>query len=104
LWSSASAVDPNTGNYGGISDPGVDALVDKVVSAKDRETLIAATKALDRVLLANHFLVPSFTMRQARVACWNRFSHPDTLPAYSIGFPSIWWYDKDKAAKTGGAI
>ena len=104
MWGSAAAKDPNTRNYGGVSDPGVDALVDKVVSAKDRDTLIAATKALDRVLLANHFLVPSFTTRQSWVACWNRFSHPDKLPAYSIGFPGIWWFDKDKAAKTGGAI
>jgi microcin C transport system substrate-binding protein len=103
MWGSAAAKDPNTRNYGGVSDPGVDALVDKVVSAKDRDTLIAATKALDRVLLANHFLVPSFTTRQSWVACWNRFSHPDTLPAYSIGFPGIWWFDKEKAAKTGGA-
>jgi microcin C transport system substrate-binding protein len=103
FWSSGSAKDPNTSNYGGISDPGVDALVDKVVFAKDRDTLVAATKALDRVLLANYFVVPSYALRHDRIAHWDRFSHPDKLPDYSIGFPNIWWFDKDKAAKTGGA-
>jgi microcin C transport system substrate-binding protein len=103
FWSSGSAKDPNTSNYGGVSDPGVDALVDKLVFAKDRDTLVAATKALDRVLLANYFVVPSYALRKDRIAHWDRFSHPDTLPAYAIGFPNIWWYDKDKAAKTGGA-
>ena len=103
FWSSGSAKDPNTSNYGGISNPGVDALVDKVVFAKDRDTLVAATKALDRVLLANDFVVPSYALRKDRIAHWDRFSAPAKLPDYSIGFPNIWWYDKDKAAKTGGA-
>ncbi|MDR3474999.1 MAG: extracellular solute-binding protein [Devosia sp.] len=103
FWGSAAAKDPNTSNYGGISDPGVDALIDQVVFAKDRDTLIAATHALDRVLLADHFVIPSYALRNDRVAHWDRFGHPDHIPDYAIGFPTVWWYDKDKVAKTGAA-
>ncbi|MEO8884229.1 MAG: ABC transporter substrate-binding protein, partial [Devosia sp.] len=103
FWSSGAAKDPNTSNYGGISDPGVDALVDKVVFAKDRDGLIAATHALDRVLLAGHYVVPSYSLRAERIAHWDRFGHPDHIPDYNIGFPQVWYFDKDKAAKTGGA-
>ena len=103
MWGSAAAKDNSTSNYGGISDPGIDALIDKLVFAKDRDTLIAATHALDRVLLAGHYIVPSYALRNDRIAHWDRFGHPDPVPAYSTGFPTIWWFDKDKAAKTGGA-
>jgi microcin C transport system substrate-binding protein len=103
FWGCAAAKDPSTSNYGGICDPGVDALVDKVIFAKDRTTLIAATHALDRVLLADHYVVPSYTLSKDRVARWDRFDHPKTLPAYNIGFPQVWWYDAAKAAKTGAA-
>ncbi len=103
FWSSASASGGDTRNYGGVADPGVDALIDRLVLAKDRDTLVAATHALDRVLLANAFVVPSYTIRNDRIARWDRFDHPATLPAFAIGFPTVWWYDKDKAAKTGGA-
>lgn len=103
FWSCGAAKDPSTSNYGGICDPGVDALIDKVVFAKDRDTLVAATHALDRVLLAGHYVVPSYTLRNDRIAHWDRFSHPQTLPAYSVGFSELWWYDQAKAQKTGVA-
>lgn len=102
FWGSASAKEEGSQNYAGIADPGVDALIDKVIYAADRDTLEAATKALDRVLLANHYVVPTYTLRTARVARWDRFSHPDPLPEFGIGFPSTWWYDDAKAAKVGG--
>jgi microcin C transport system substrate-binding protein len=103
FWGCAAAKAENTRNYAGICDPGVDALIDQVVFAKDRDTLVAATHALDRVLLAHDYIVPSYALRNDRVARWDRFGHPDHLPDYDIGFPTIWWYDKAKAAKTGGA-
>lgn len=102
FWGSASANDAGSRNYAGIADPGVDALIDQVIFAKDRDTLEAATKALDRVLLANSYVIPSYTLRKARTARWDRFSHPATLPEFSIGFPNIWWYDTAKAQKTDG--
>lgn len=100
-WGTVSATQENSRNYAGITDPGIDALIDKVIFADDRETLEAATRALDRVLLAHHYVMPTYALRLSRIARWDRFSHPDPLPEYSIGFPGIWWYDEAKAAKTG---
>jgi microcin C transport system substrate-binding protein len=88
-------------NYGGIKDPAVDALIERVIFAKDRQELVAATKALDRVLLWNHYVVPTWTITYARTARWDRFARPEKLPAYSYGFPDIWWYDAARAAKIG---
>ena len=85
------------------ADPGIDALIDKIIFADDRATLEAATKALDRVLMAHNFVVPSYTILMSRLARWDRFSHPDPLPEYAVGFPTIWWWDAEKAAKTGGS-
>ena len=103
FFGSEAATDENSANYGGIADPGVDALIERIVFAKDRDELLAATAALDRVLLFNYFVIPSYTLRNERVARWDRFSHPDKLPEFSIGFPQVWWYDEAKAAKTGVA-
>ncbi|MHB1101193.1 MAG: extracellular solute-binding protein [Devosia sp.] len=100
-WGSESAKQEETRNYAGIADPGVDALIDKIIFADDRATLEAATKALDRLLLANYFVVPTYTLRKSRIARWDRFSHPEVLPEFSIGFPTVWWWDEVKAAKTG---
>ena len=90
-------------NYAGIENPAVDALIKRVVFAHDRAELVAATRALDRVLLWNHYVVPGWTLAATRMARWDRFAHPEPLPAYSTGFPTIWWYDAEKAAKTGAA-
>ena len=64
-----------------------------------------ATRALDRVLLAGSYVVPSYALRKERIAHWDRFSHAEHIPDYpddNVGFPIIWWYDEAKAAKTGG--
>ena len=103
FWGSEAADQNDSSNYAGIKDKGVDALIDKIIFADDRDTIIAATRALDRVLLAHHFVTPTYTLRRSRIARWDRFSHPDELPEFSIGFPTIWWYDEAKAAKTGAA-
>lgn len=102
-WGSESAGNDSSANYGGISNPAIDHLIDKVIFAKDRETLVAATHALDRVLLWNHYVVPQFYSDETRTARWNRFAHPENMPEYSTGFPTIWWYDEALAAKTEAA-
>jgi microcin C transport system substrate-binding protein len=102
-WGSQAADQPGSANLIGIKNPAVDAMVDEVVFAKSRADLVAATKALDRVLLWNHYLVPQWTYGKQRTARWDRFSHPDPLPQYGASaFPSVWWWDAQKAAKTGG--
>ncbi|WP_299809136.1 extracellular solute-binding protein [uncultured Roseibium sp.] len=100
-WGSESADNPSSANYSGIKNPAIDHLIDKVIFAQDRETLVAATHALDRVLLWNHYVVPQFYSDETRTARWNRFGHPDRMPEYSTGFPAIWWYDAELAEKTG---
>lgn len=101
-FGSQSADREGSRNYGAIRDPAVDKIIQHILYTKDRDELIAATKALDRVLLWNHYVVPGWGLRANRVARWDRFSHPEPLPAYSDGFPTIWWWDADKAAKIGG--
>jgi len=102
FWGSEAADRPGSRNYAGIKDPAVDALIDRVIFAKDREELIAATKALDRVLLHNDFVIPQFYTDVTRTARWDRFGRPENIPPYTTGFPDIWWWDAQKAAKTGG--
>lgn len=97
-FGSQSADQAGSRNYAGIQDPAVDALIDKIIFAKNREELITATRAMDRVLLANHYAIPGWTLRSTRVARWDRFSHPDPLPLLTVGFPNIWWWDAEKAA------
>jgi len=102
FWGSQTADQPGAKNTIGIKNPAVDALIDRVIFAKDRPTLEAATKALDRVLLWNFYVVPQFTYGFTRYARWDRFSHTEPLPKYGrSGLPSLWWYDADKATKIG---
>jgi microcin C transport system substrate-binding protein len=100
FWSSQAADMPGSRNLIGIKNPAVDALIDRVIFAKNRDDLVAATKALDRVLLWNFYVVPQWTYGKQRSARWDRFGRPATLPKYGLSaFPTIWWWDADKAAK-----
>lgn len=100
-WSSASADQAGSENYIGIKNPAVDALIERVIFAKNRAELVAATRALDRVLLWNHYVVPQWTYGKVRTARWDRFGRPDEMPKYgSSAFPTIWWWDADKAVKS----
>jgi microcin C transport system substrate-binding protein len=102
-WGSQAADQPGSLNVIGIKNPAVDAMIDRVIFAKSRDDLVAATKALDRVLLWNHYVVPQWTYGKVRSARWDRFGRPDPLPKYGASaFPLVWWWDADKAAKTGG--
>jgi microcin C transport system substrate-binding protein len=101
-WGSQAADQAGSPNYVGIKNPAVDAMIDEVIFAKSRDDLVAATKALDRVLLWNHYVVPQWTYGKVRSARWDRFSHPDPMPKYGASaFPTIWWWDAAKAAKVG---
>jgi microcin C transport system substrate-binding protein len=102
FWGSQAANQPGSRNTIGIKNPAVDALIEQVIYAKNRDQLVAATKALDRVLLWNFYAVPQFTYGFTRYARWDRFSHAEPLPKYGrSGLPSLWWYDAEKAARIG---
>jgi microcin C transport system substrate-binding protein len=99
-WGSQAADQPGSRNLIGIKNAGIDALIERVIFAKDRAELVAATKALDRVLLWNHYVVPQWTYRKQRSARWDRFGRPDKMPEYAASaFPTIWWYDAERAAR-----
>jgi microcin C transport system substrate-binding protein len=102
MWSSQAADRQDSQNYAGIKDPAVDTLINAVVFNKGREDQIAAVRALDRVLMSNLYVIPSYTYLPDRIAYWDRFGHPDGYGKFDLGFPTIWWWDADKAAKTGG--
>ena len=102
-WGSEAADNTSSRNYAGIKNPAVDKLIRRIIFAADREELVAATMALDRVLLWNHYVIPQFYIDYSRTARWDRFAHPDPLPEYSYGFPTIWWWDEDKAAAVEAA-
>lgn len=95
-WSSEAADIPGTRNLAGIKDPIVDALIDKIIQAPDRKSLVAACRALDRVLLWGHYVIPHWHIRVYRVAYWNRFSRPKIKPKYALGFLDTWWVDPEK--------
>jgi len=97
FWSSESANIRGSRNLIGIKDPVVDKLIDLVIKAADRKSLIARTHALDRVLLWGHYLIPNWHLQLFRVAYWNKFSRPPISPKYDLGFDT-WWIDPEKEA------
>ena len=101
-WSTQAADMAGSRNITGIKNPAIDKLIERLIFARDRDDLVAATKALDRVLLWNHYVVPQWTYNKVRTARWDRFGRPAELPKYGqSAFPAIWWYDADKAARIG---
>jgi len=92
FWASASASTPGSRNLAGVRDPVVDRLIELVISAPDRPTLIARTRALDRVLLWGHYVIPQFHVAAFRVAYWNRFGRPPVSPKYDLGLDT-WWIE-----------
>jgi microcin C transport system substrate-binding protein len=101
-WGSQAADVSGSRNTAGIKNPAVDSLIDRVIFAKSRSELLAATKALDRVLLWNFYVVPQYSYPFSRYARWDRFSHAEPLPKYAnSGLPSLWWFDAEKAARIG---
>jgi microcin C transport system substrate-binding protein len=102
FFSSAAASNPSSRNYAGIRSPAVDALIEKVIYAPDREALITATRALDRVLTWGHYLVPGWTLRYDRLAYWDKLGRPEKTPSYGADIMA-WWIDPAKADRVRAA-
>jgi microcin C transport system substrate-binding protein len=90
-WGTESVDREGSRNYAGISDAAVDTLIRKIVFAPNREEQVAAVRALDRVLLANHYVVPMFYSGEEKIAYWNKIARPQRLPEYGTGFPDTWF-------------
>lgn len=98
FWHSATADVQGSRNLMGVKDPVLDELIDLIIAAPDRDQLIARTRALDRVLLWGHYVIPQFHSGMWYLAHWDKFSHPPKLAKYSPGFPGTWWFDSGKAS------
>ena len=79
-----------------MKDPIVDALVEKIIYVKDREELVAASRALDRVLLWNYYWVPQWHAPYVRIAYWNKFGMPEKQPEYVGVDLESWWIDPER--------
>ena len=99
FWGSRAAKLSGSFNLSGISDPVIDALIEKVIAAKSRKELATTARALDRVLRAGHYWVPHWYKAAHHLAFWDKFARPKTKPLYDRGVIETWWYDADKAAK-----
>lgn len=96
-WTSEAADNPGSRNFMGLRDPAVDRLVDGLINADSRASLVTHARALDRVLQWNAILIPNWYIDTWRVAYWNRFAHPATPPRYDIGVNT--WWTKPEGAK-----
>ncbi|WPC03323.1 extracellular solute-binding protein [Pseudomonas benzenivorans] len=92
-WHSSSADNPGSRNLIGLKDPAIDQLVDGLINADSRQSLIDHTRALDRVLLWGHYVIPNWHIKTWRVAYWNHLAHPRVTPLYDIGL-NTWWFRK----------
>lgn len=101
IWGSEAAAHQGSNNVIGIRNPAVDALVEKIVMAPNREDLVAATRALDRVLLWNYYVIPQWTFPFERIAYWDKFGRPAKLPSRGANFLQTWWSDADAAKRLG---
>ena len=97
FWGSNAADTNGSRNIVGIKNFVIDILIEKVISAKDREDLITTTKALDRALLWNHYVIPQWHISSYRTLYWDIFDKPKIRPKYSLG-TGTWWINTDKAS------
>ncbi|MCY3841158.1 MAG: extracellular solute-binding protein, partial [Gammaproteobacteria bacterium] len=99
---SDSAMVPMSANRSGISSPVVDFLIEKAISATALPQMIAACRALDRVLLWEHYQIPLYAVARRTTVHWGKFGRPGYEPEYQPAYPDGWWYDPGKAARIAG--
>jgi len=90
-FSSQAAKTRGSFNLAGISDPVVDALVERAIAAESREALTIACRVLDRILRAGGYWIPHWSKASHWIAYWDSFGRPDTKPRYARGVPETWW-------------
>ncbi len=96
FWGSKAAKLPGSRNLAGIENPAIDVLIDALIASPDRQTLVARTRALDRVLLWNHYVIPHWHYPCQRIAYWNKFGRPKVIPLQGAVLDA-WWWDEQKA-------
>ena len=94
----SETADQSVFNSMGLKSEAVDALIEHVMKAQNKAELATSVKALDRTLRAYYFWVPQWFNDAYRVAYWNMYEHPETLPPFALGNLDFWWYNAEKAA------
>ena len=95
-WGSEAADQDGTRNLMGAKDPAIDAMITKMLTATSREDSIAATRALDRLLISGRYVVPFWQFTTGRIAHVKQMKHPDLIPIYGDGpdyMPQFWWWE-----------
>ncbi|NDW02949.1 ABC transporter substrate-binding protein [Jiella sp. 40Bstr34] len=100
FWSSGAADAPGSRNYAGIKNPATDKLINDIVYAKERDDLVAATRALDRVMLWEYYVVPQWYRAETWLAYWDKFGMSGRRPGYSEIDPFAWWIKSAEKAAT----
>ncbi len=101
MFHSRSAAQEGSRNLPGTADPGVDALIDLVGEAQDRESLTITMRALDRVLRARRDWIPNWYAPSHRAAFWDMYGYREPKPDYGFPVETLWWFDAAKAAAIG---
>jgi peptide/nickel transport system substrate-binding protein len=91
-WSSAAAGEPGSRNYMGMRSPAADAMIAALLAARDRDSLVTAVRALDRVLISGIYVVPLYHLPAQWVARWTHVRHPDVTSLYGY-LPETWWHE-----------
>lgn len=97
-WSTAAADQAGSRNYAGIKDGVVDAIIEQLITAPDRDALVARTRALDRVLIWGHYVIPAWHLNADRVLYWDKFAYPANHGARGVQVET-WWFDAEKARR-----
>lgn len=103
VYGSEAAKTRGSRNQNGISDPAIDAMIDKIGQAHSYADAVTAAKCLDRLLRAGRYWIPMWWNDEVWLAYWDMFDRPQTKPKYGSGAPGIWWYDAEKAKRIGKA-
>jgi microcin C transport system substrate-binding protein len=104
FWGSEAADKPASRNRTGIKNPAVDFLVEQIIYAPTREDVVAATRALDRVLLWNHYAILQWYRPSEWVAYWDKFGRPSKFPSQAPGWRETWWLEANVAKQLGGTL
>lgn len=89
-WGSAAAGIERSLNYPGVRNPAVDAMIDALLRARERDDFEAAVRALDRVLLSGDYVIPLFHLKQQWVAHWSHLKYPQKTSLYGY-LIDTWW-------------
>ena len=92
FWHSSSVDNAGCRNFIGLQDPAIDSLVEGLINAPSRDSLITHARALDRVLLAGHYVIPNYYIDTWRTAYWQHLAQPKVAPLYDYGLMT-WWYN-----------